>query len=94
MVEDLRGECAYAGIDGQAGDLVHFGEEDLLDGEETLQVKHLVEAGADPALGDAVFRGRGKINTADNDIAGLLAGCLEHLGQDGGDVTVLGADGL
>ena len=28
----LRGECAYAGINGQAGDLVHLGKVDLLDG--------------------------------------------------------------
>ena len=90
----LRGECAYAGIDGQAGDLVHLGEEDLLDGEEPLQVKHLVEAGADPALRDAIFRGGGEIDTADDDVAGFLAGCLEHLGKDSGDVTVLGSDGL
>jgi hypothetical protein len=41
----LWGKRAYASIDRHSWNLVQLREDDLLDWEITLQVKHLVEAG-------------------------------------------------
>ena len=64
------------------------------DRHEALQVEQLVEGGRDVAGLQAVDGRRGQIDTADDDVAGLLAGLLEDLGEHAGDAAVLGADRL
>src|SRR5947208_58336 len=74
---DQRGDCgdvvrsyrSDARVDVQAGDEVHLGHIDLLNGQVTLEVQHLVKAHAQEALLDAFERGGGKVDTTRDDVA-------------------------
>src|SRR6516164_2296426 len=78
----------------QAGDEVLLGQPDLLHRVPALEVQNLVKARHDVARLDSGNDVRTEVNSTHHDVTGLLAGVLEDLGQDGGDLTVLRSDGL
>ncbi len=89
-----RRYSAGAGVEVEAGHLVLGRHHALHDRHEALQIEQLVEGGRNVAGLQAVDSGRCQIDTADDDVAGLLAGLLQDLGKHAGDAAVLGADRL
>ena len=66
----------------------------LQDRHEALQVEELVERRRDIAGLQAVDGRRREVDAADDDLARLLAGLLQHFRETAGDAAVLGADRL
>src|SRR5262245_16367785 len=93
-VDRLRRDGTGAGVETEARHLVFRRHHALQDRYEALQVQELVESCGDIAGFQSVDRGGGKIDAADSDIAGLLAGFLQDISHLTGDVAVLGADCL
>ena len=81
-VDRLRRDGAGAGVDVKARHLVLRRQDALQDRHEALQIEQLVERRRDVARLQPVDRRRSEVDAADDDVARLLAGLLEDLGED------------
>src|SRR5574337_2176631 len=90
----LRRHHSRAGVERQPRHLVLRAHHALHDRHEALHVEELVEGRADIAGLEAVDGRRGKVDAAEDDLAGFLAGLLQGLGHDARHAAVLQADRL
>ena len=93
-IDVRRGDFADTRVLVQAGDEIFLGQPDLHYWIPTLEIQNLVKACHNVAGLDSGNDVRTEVDTTHHDVTGLLAGILEDLGQECGDLTVLGSDGL
>src|SRR5215469_6104993 len=94
LVDRRRRDHTRAGIQGNTWHQVLLRQHALQHWYETLQVEQLVEGDRHVAGFEAVNGCWREVDAADDNVARLLAGLLEHFRKDAGDAAMLGADCL
>src|SRR4051812_1467734 len=90
----LRCDDAGTGVQIEPRHLVLRREHALQHRHEALQIEELVERQLHIARFEPVDGRWAEVDAPDRNLAGLLAGLLQHLGENAGDAAVLRADGL